>query len=132
MEELLRSLSDNALVQALLLGILPAALVDLRAFLLWKKEDGGSYDVWLAAWRWFLGGLMGLVGWGTVQVGLVESKLVQGILTGAMSGIAVDLDKIRGMSGFSEAFAYDWKATAVRAVQGAIVGAGAAYGITFV
>jgi len=133
MEDLIRAGVENSLLMLLLIGMLPAFLIDLRAFLLWKKDDATTqFNGWTSAWRVALGAFSGALVWSTTQVGLVESRWLQGLLAGALSGIAVDLDAIRLMQSFQEAIAYDYRWTVRRAAQGAIVGLGAAYGVAFV
>lgn len=50
------------LVQAVVTGVLSAAVVDFAAFRSWKSwQDAASYSWGTAAWRWFQGAVVGLL-----------------------------------------------------------------------
>lgn len=55
--------------------------------------------------------------------------MIAAILAGVLTGTLVDRQAFAAFKSFDEAMAYNWKLTAWRAFQGAVIGAMAAYGI---
>lgn len=59
----LATIWHSPLVHGALTGILAAAAVDYRNFTTWKSyHDALAYSWGIAFWRWFQGGIAGLVG----------------------------------------------------------------------
>lgn len=53
----------HPLVQGVITGVIGAAAADFAAFRSWKSfDEAASYDWSTAAWRWFQGAVVGLVG----------------------------------------------------------------------
>lgn len=132
MDELIKQAVQNPWIQAVLLGILPAFLVDLRTFLTWNADVGGGqkYDFLTAGFRWLQGAVLGLLGYFGTWIGLYDSFVVQSAITGALSGIAVDIDRFRKLGGFQDAAQFAVKPMLIRAAQGLVVGLLTGYGIS--
>lgn len=54
---------QNPIVRGVLIGMFTAAVVDFQAFRSWQSwNDAARYGWGVAAWRWLVGGMVGLLG----------------------------------------------------------------------
>lgn len=131
MDEFIKSAVQNPWIQALLLGMLPAFLVDLRAFLTWDAEAGGGqkFSATISLLRLALGAASGVIGYVGTWANLYDSFVVQSAISGILSGIAVDLTRFFNLSTVEGLRTFQYKPMFIRAAQGLVIGLLTGYGI---